>query len=74
MRFIIKAGVGLVAVTLAFSAQAQELTGTLKKIKESGTITLGHRDTSIPFSYYDDKQQVIGYAMDICMKIVDGPR
>ena len=34
-------------------------------------ITLGHRDTSIPFSYYDDKQQVIGYAMDICMKIVD---
>ena len=71
MRFIIKAGVGLVAVTLAFSAQAQELTGTLKKIKESGTITLGHRDTSIPFSYYDDKQQVIGYAMDICMKIVD---
>ena len=44
---------------------------TLKKIKDSGTITLGHRDTSIPFSYYDDKQQVVGYAMDICMKIVD---
>ena len=44
---------------------------TLKKIKDSGTITLGHRDTSIPFSYYDDKQQVVGYAMDICMRIVD---
>ena len=50
---------------------AQELTGTLKKIKERGSITLGHRDTSIPFSYYDDKQQVIGYAMDICYKVVD---
>ena len=52
-------------------AAAQELTGTLKKIKESGTITLGHRDASIPFSYYDDKQQVVGYAMDICYRIVD---
>ena len=44
---------------------------TLKKIRDSGAITIGHRDTSIPFSYYDDKQQVVGYAMDICMKIVD---
>ncbi len=44
---------------------------TLKKIKDSGSITIGHRDSSIPFSYYDDKQQVVGYAMDICMKIVD---
>jgi hypothetical protein len=44
---------------------------TLKKIKDSGTITIGHRDSSIPFSYYDDKQNVVGYSMDICMKIVD---
>jgi glutamate/aspartate transport system substrate-binding protein len=55
----------------AAPAAAQELTGTLKKIKDSGTITIGHRDSSIPFSYYDDKQQVVGYAMDICMKVVD---
>ncbi len=55
----------------ATAATAQELTGTLKKIKESGTITIGHRESSIPFSYYDDKQQVVGYAIDICMKIVD---
>ena len=45
--------------------------GTLKKIKDSGAITIGHRDASIPFSYYDDKQQPIGYAMDLCAKIVD---
>ena len=45
--------------------------GTLKKIKDTGTITVGHRDASIPFSYYDDKQQPIGFAMDLCAKIVD---
>ena len=53
-------------------ALAQELTGTLKKIKDIGEITLGHRESSIPFSYYDDKQQVVGYAMDLCHRIVDG--
>jgi glutamate/aspartate transport system substrate-binding protein len=63
-------GIALAAFVAA-PAVAQELTGTLKKIKESGTITIGHRDSSIPFSYYDDKQNVVGYAMDICMKIVD---
>ena len=61
----------LVAGAMTGTTGAQELTGTLKKIKERGSITLGHRDTSIPFSYYDDKQQVIGYAMDICYKVVD---
>jgi glutamate/aspartate transport system substrate-binding protein len=56
---------------VAPSAQAQDLTGTLKKIKDTGTITVGHRESSIPFSYLDDKQQPIGYAMDLCMKVVD---
>jgi glutamate/aspartate transport system substrate-binding protein len=45
--------------------------GTLEKIKQTGTITVGHRDASIPFSYYDDKQQIVGYAVDICKRIVD---
>ncbi|HPU50904.1 MAG TPA: transporter substrate-binding domain-containing protein [Burkholderiaceae bacterium] len=52
-------------------ASAQDLSGTLKKIKETGSITIGHRESSIPFSYLDDKQQPIGYAMDLCMKVVD---
>src|SRR3954454_6639863 len=59
------------AATLAASLPAAAQEGTLKKIKDSGSITIGHRDTSIPFSYYDDKQNVVGYAMDICMKVVD---
>src|ERR1051326_8731998 len=50
---------------------AAELTGTLKKIKDSGAITLGHRESSVPFSYYDDNQQVVGYAMDLCNRIVE---
>ena len=52
-------------------AHAEELTGTLKTIKETGAITLGYRDASIPFSYLDDSQKPIGFAMDICRKIVD---
>jgi glutamate/aspartate transport system substrate-binding protein len=63
---------GLAISTLCTSATlAQDLTGTLKKIKETGAITLGHRESSVPFSYYDDKQQVVGYAMDLCYRIVD---
>ncbi|MGD9803080.1 MAG: amino acid ABC transporter substrate-binding protein [Hyphomicrobiaceae bacterium] len=64
----------LPALILAFSggpSLAQDLTGTLKKIKETGSITLGFRESSIPFSYLDDKQQPVGYAMDICAKAVD---
>lgn len=57
--------------TLALPAFAQELTGTLKKIKDTGTITLGHRESSIPFSYYDDKQQVVGYSHELALKVVD---
>ncbi|MGF6308244.1 glutamate/aspartate transport system substrate-binding protein [Bradyrhizobium sp. i1.8.4] len=64
-------GFALAAALGASQAQAQELTGTLKNIKDTGAITLGYRDSSIPFSYLDDNQKPIGYAMDICYKIVD---
>ncbi len=57
------------AGVMAGAAQAQE-SGTLKKIKETGTITLGVRDSSIPFSYLDDKQSYQGYSIDLCLKIV----
>jgi glutamate/aspartate transport system substrate-binding protein len=45
--------------------------GTLKKIRDTGVIKIGHRDASIPFSYLDEKQQPIGYGVDICLKIAD---
>ncbi|MCM2321036.1 MAG: glutamate/aspartate ABC transporter substrate-binding protein [Pseudomonas sp.] len=51
---------------------AEELTGTLKKIKESGSITLGHRDASIPFSYLgSDPRQPVGYSHDLQLKVVE---
>ena len=56
---------------MAGPATAQELTGTLKNIKDTGAITLAYREASIPFSYLDDKQQPIGFAMDICLQVVE---
>jgi glutamate/aspartate transport system substrate-binding protein len=64
-------GYALAAALCAGQAQAEELTGTLKNVKETGAITIGFRDSSIPFSYFDDNQKPIGFAMDICYKIVD---
>jgi glutamate/aspartate transport system substrate-binding protein len=64
-------GLALAAALGASQAGAEELTGTLKNIKETGTITLGYRDSSIPFSYLDDNQKPVGFAMDICYRIVD---
>jgi glutamate/aspartate transport system substrate-binding protein len=64
-------GLALAAVFCAGQANAEELTGTLKNIKETGAITIGYRDSSIPFSYLDDNQKPIGFAIDICYKIVD---
>src|SRR4249919_966014 len=72
MRLKIMLPAMIAAALTAGPSLAQDLTGTLKKIKEIGAITLGHRESSVPFSYYDDKQEVVGYAMDLCHRIVDG--
>lgn len=64
----------VLAVSGAFAlpaAQAKELTGTLKKIKDSGEIVLGYRDASIPFSYMVGGDAPIGYSHDLQLKIVD---
>jgi glutamate/aspartate transport system substrate-binding protein len=62
------AGVALTSMTGAALAQDG---GTLKKIRDTGVIKIGHRDASIPFSYLDDDQKPIGYGVDICLKIAD---
>jgi glutamate/aspartate transport system substrate-binding protein len=64
-------GLVLSAVLICAGASAEELTGTLKKVKDTGVITLGFRESSIPFSYLDGNQKPVGYAMDICYGIVD---
>jgi glutamate/aspartate transport system substrate-binding protein len=64
-------------LVLAASANGQEaanvgaLSGTLKKIKDSGTIVLGYRESSLPFSYLNRRQQPIGYSIDLCREIVE---
>ncbi len=50
---------------------APVLADTLDKIKESGSITMGIRESSYPLSYLDDKQQPIGYHVDVCNRIID---
>lgn len=57
------------AATLSTGAVAAE--GTLEKVKAAGTIVVGHRESSVPFSYLDADQKPIGYMMDICAKVVD---
>ncbi len=70
-RFAFTAALATVlSASAVLPAQAQESL-TLKKIKDAGAITLGHRESSIPFSYYDDKQQVIGYSHELMLKVVD---
>ena len=65
-------GAAIAAALIASPALAAELTGTLKKIKQSGSITLGHRDASIPFSYFgDNPQQPVGYSHDLQLKVVE---
>jgi len=70
------AGVAL-ALHLVSSAIGQEstnvgvLSGTLKKVKDTGTITLGYRESSLPFSYLNKRQQPIGYSIDLCREIVE---
>ncbi|MWV11015.1 glutamate/aspartate ABC transporter substrate-binding protein [Pseudomonas sp. R-28-1W-6] len=65
-------GIALAASLCSAPALAEELTGTLKKIKDSGTIVLGHRDSSIPFSYFGtDPQQPEGYSHDLQLKVVE---
>jgi glutamate/aspartate transport system substrate-binding protein len=55
-------------------ASAQQLSGTLKKVRDSGTITIGYRENSLPFSYVVGNGQPIGYSIDLCLAIVDAVR
>ncbi len=61
---------GGMSLGLVSNASA-ELSGTLKKIKDYGYITIGYREASIPFSYIDNDQKPIGYAMELCNRAVE---
>jgi glutamate/aspartate transport system substrate-binding protein len=72
MKNYVAAVVSLCLVAVAPGAWgADQLTGTLKKVKDAGFISVGHRESSIPFSYYDDKNQVVGYSQDLVMMVIE---
>jgi glutamate/aspartate transport system substrate-binding protein len=72
MRFLRAAAIFVLLIgAAATDVPAQELTGTLKKVRASGTITLGYRESSIPFSYLNTIGQPIGYSIDLCGEVVD---
>jgi glutamate/aspartate transport system substrate-binding protein len=63
------------ALSFAWHAHAEMPTrGTLEKIARTATINLGHRESSVPFSYYDAKHQVVGYSHDLMLAVVEGVR
>jgi len=63
-----------VAVVFALGAvdgKAAELYGTLKKIKDSGTIAMGHREASVPFAYMGPDGKPVGYTVELCYRVID---
>lgn len=62
----------VLGLSFPLGAVAQEFGPTLQRIKDRGTITIGHREASVPFSYIGDEGDTpIGYTIDICMNVVD---
>jgi ABC-type amino acid transport substrate-binding protein len=64
------AALGIVAGAAGATAAEGELTGTLKKVNDTGIVTIGYRESSLPFSYLAGKQPV-GYSIDLCHEIAD---
>src|SRR5438552_2251819 len=64
------AATGMVAISYvgATFAHAED---TLSKIRDTQTITLAYRESSMPFSYLDDNKKPIGFALDLCLEIAD---
>jgi glutamate/aspartate transport system substrate-binding protein len=71
-----KSAIGIIAASCLLvdaeaPAAAQDLEGTLKKVKETGSFTIGYRDSSLPLSYLDDKLMPVGFSIDLCKHVVD---
>ena len=76
-RLILFASAAFAALMLAAAGPAgaqtdpAQLTGTLAKAQQTGSITIGHRESSIPFSYLSARGEPIGYSIDLCKLLVD---
>lgn len=64
-------GMSSTMVHAADDQKSEATSDTLQKIKNNGVIVVGHRESSVPFSYYDNAQKVVGYSQDYSNQIVD---
>ena len=71
MHIIKLVSAALIVTAFAGAPALAQESPTLKKAKETGSLTLGHRESSIPFSYYNDQQQVVGYSHELMLKAAD---
>lgn len=69
MRKIVVALTAVACSLAAACVSAESLTGTLKKVQDSGTFTIGYRESSVPFSYLGEDAKPTGYAFTICQNI-----
>src|SRR5215510_7312858 len=65
------AAVAMACLLIGAPVHAQDQDGTLKKIKDTGTFTIGYRESSVPLSYLDDKLQPVGFSIELCKHVVE---
>jgi glutamate/aspartate transport system substrate-binding protein len=70
MRSLLLLLLGAVVLVRPAWAQGDQLTGTLRKVHDTGAITLGYRESSVPFSFRDRGGQPVGYSIDLCLEVV----
>jgi len=63
--------VSIAALALCLMAEPAQAGDTLRKIRQTHTITIAHREESLPFSYLDANKKPVGYAIDVCLRIAD---
>lgn len=73
LAFTTAAATAVVALVPA-AVQAQPQSPVLDKIRDSGTIVLGYRESALPFSFADAKGQPAGYAVDLCLRAAEAAR
>jgi glutamate/aspartate transport system substrate-binding protein len=68
----------LIATLLVSTAGSMPLPAqagpTLDRIKQTGRLVIGHRESSVPFSYYDADKRPVGYAIDLCLRLGEAVR
>ncbi len=60
---------GLLCMLSASAAEAQSSDAVIDRIRSRGAISIGYRDSSVPFSYVDAQGRPLGYSNDICLEV-----